>query len=68
MMMPLMLVTVLNMTMSLMMMMMTVVMYGKGGREGGTKEGGAIINMINLLCRDMQTVDTVSHNGYLPDE
>ena len=65
MMMPLMLVTVLNMTMTL---MMTVVMYGKGGREGGTKEGGAIINMINLLCRDMQTVDTVSHNGYLPDE
>ena len=67
MMMPLMLVTVLNMTMTL-MMMMTVVMYGKGGREGGTKERGAIINMINLLCRDMQTVDTVSHNGYLPDE
>ena len=65
MMMPLMLVTVLNMTMTL---MMTVVMYGKGGREGGTKERGAIINMINLLCRDMQTVDTVSHNGYLPDE
>ena len=67
MMMPLMLVTVLNMTMTL-MMMMTVVMYGKGGREGRTKERGAIINMINLLCRDMQTVDTVSHNGYLPDE
>ena len=65
MMMPLMLVTVLNTTMTL---MMTVVMYGKGGREGGTKERGAIINMINLLCRDMQTVDTVSHNGYLPDE